>query len=337
MTASVFGALDVGLLDTDLMAELREEIVLVERELEAQVQSSVALVSDVGRLTLRAGGKRLRPAFVALAAKAAGGDFCRQRAARIGACMEMIHMATLIHDDVIDNAQTRRGRPTASSAHGNTASILSGDVLLAKAMVLLAEDGDLAIIRTVSKAVVDMAEGEVRELELRGCFDLDEAAYFHVLGLKTASFIGGCCEAGAILAAASPEARQGLRTYGCHIGMAFQIIDDILDYRGDHAATGKSVATDFREGQATLPLIHLRASLASHEVPSVRAHFGNGASDQELREICELMQTRGAYRKSEERARQHVELAREALEGIPTGPAKTLLNAVGDFVLMRQA
>jgi octaprenyl-diphosphate synthase len=241
--------------DAELLSQLTEEITLVEAELDAQVRSHVSIVSGVGELTLNAGGKRLRPAFVSLAAKATGLEFDEGRCIRLGASMEMIHMATLIHDDVIDNAATRRGKPTASSEFGNTASILSGDVLLAKAMSILAMDGDLEIIRTVANAVVEIAEGEVRELEVRGDFDLDEQLHLEVLRMKTASFIQCCCDVGGLVAGAPSSSRQALKRYGYHVGMAFQVVDDLLDYRGDGVKMGKQQATDFREGQATLPLI----------------------------------------------------------------------------------
>jgi octaprenyl-diphosphate synthase len=250
--------------------------------------------------------------------------------------MEMIHMATLIHDDVIDNAPTRRGKDTASAVYGNTASILSGDVLLAKAMMLLAMDGDLSIIRTVSESVVDMAEGEVRELETRGDFDLGEKDHLVTLEMKTASFIQCCCEVGAILAEAPLSIRQAMRSYGYHVGMAFQIVDDLLDYRGDKAKTGKPLATDFREAQATLPLIYLRPLLSESEAQVARTKFGNGITDDEIRMICNWMDTRGAFAKAEASARAHVDQALECLNHLPDTATRDLLRAVAEYVVLRQ-
>jgi octaprenyl-diphosphate synthase len=249
--------------------------------------------------------------------------------------MEMIHMATLVHDDVIDNSATRRGRPTASAEFGNTAAILSGDVLLAKAMALLARDGDLEVIRTVSEAVVEMAEGEVRELEVRGDFDLEEASHIDILRRKTASFIQACCEIGALTAGATPAERAALRSYGYHVGIAFQIVDDILDYRGDKSKTGKVIGTDFRDGQATLPLIYLRPTLSDAESKIARKRFGNAAGDDEIRMISDWMDSRGAYAKSEAAADAHVLAAKEALTALPTSTSRELLETVGDFVLQR--
>ncbi|MFI5384481.1 MAG: polyprenyl synthetase family protein, partial [Fimbriimonadales bacterium] len=307
----------------ELLGQIAAEIDAVERELARQADSNVELVRHVGKHTLEAGGKRLRPAFVALATRVVGNSFEPARVPRVGACMEMIHMATLIHDDVIDHAATRRGRETASAIFGNTAAILAGDVLLAKAMVILAQDGDLEIIRTVSQSVVEMAEGEVRELENRGCFDLTEAEHLQILRMKTASFIQCCCEAGALIGGASPEVRRSLGRYGHHIGMAFQIVDDLLDYRSE--ITGKPRAGDFREGQATLPLIYLRPCLQSGEADLARRRFGNGVSDDELRRIIGWMGSRGAFDQAESEAKSHLDQAVSALDALPDSPERDLL------------
>lgn len=319
----------------DLLSQIAAEITSVEEELAREVVSSVKLVEHASRHTLEAGGKRLRPAFVALAARSLGKEFDPSRISQIGACMEMIHMATLIHDDVIDHAATRRGKPTASAVYGNTAAIMAGDVLLAKAMVILAKDGDLEIIRTVSQSVVEMAEGEVRELETRGCFELSEEDHLQVLRMKTASFIQCCCEAGALVAGATEQEKRALGTFGHHIGMAFQLVDDLLDYRSE--VTGKPKAGDFREGQATLPLIYLRPQLVRDEAELTHRKFGNGVTDDELRTIIGWMHTRGAFDRAEQAAKRHVEMAVTALEALPASPERELLAQVGDFVLSRQA
>lgn len=326
-----------GQIDPQLLAQIAKEVALVEEELEHQVESQVRLVREVGVHTLRAGGKRLRPALVGLVAGATGCGFDPDRTRKLGACMELIHMATLVHDDVIDHAATRRGVSTASAVYGNTASILSGDVLLSKAMAILAEDGDLQIIRNVSRAVVDLAEGEVRELESRGNFDLPEAEHFEILRQKTATFIQTCCEVGALAAGASGEVIEAAGRYGYHLGMAFQIADDLLDYRGFETVTGKPKATDFREGCATLPLIALRDKLTENESQIVKAKFGNGVTDDELRLICDWMRARGAFQDAEQAAMKHVEEAKAALSVLPESGRRELLDAVADLVASRKS
>ncbi|CAN5537624.1 polyprenyl synthetase family protein [soil metagenome] len=333
MTVSSLAELAKGRVEPALLEQISREVALVEEELLRQMGSRVSIVQDANSLTLKAGGKRLRPAFVTLAAMACVPNADLKRTRRLGACMEMIHMATLLHDDVIDGSTTRRGKPTALAAFGGTAAILSGDVLLAKAMVLLAQDGDIDVIRTVSEATIEIAEGEVREMEYRGQFDLDEDAHIEVLRLKTASFIQCCCEVGGIIANATPAQRLALRRFGHHVGLAFQIADDLLDYRG--TATGKPRAIDFRDAQATLPLIYLKPELTESEERMTRSKFGNGVTDDEIRLIVEWMSTRGAFAKAEERAKRQIELALEQLDDIPEGPSKDLLKTVADYVIVR--
>lgn len=337
MSSTGFFKVDSERVRPELFDLIAQEISMVEAELGRVIRSQVKLVTEVSTHILEAGGKRLRPAFVTLAARSTDLPFDIDRARKLGACMEMIHMATLIHDDVIDHSPTRRGKPTANSVFGNTASILSGDVLLSKAMTILAIDGDLEIIRTVSSSVVELAEGEVRELETRGIFDLPEEEHFEILRMKTASFIQCCCEAGALVAGAPDEVRFALGRYGHHVGLAFQIIDDLLDYRGDKALTGKTLATDFREGCATLPLIYLSEKLSEEEKSVARHKFGNGVTDDEVRMICNWMDSRGAFDRAMATAHLHASLALEALNVLPDSPDRALLETVAEFVVSRKA
>lgn len=329
-------ALRATALRPDLLARVGREVEGVQNAILEATESRSPLVERVVRHTLAGGGKRLRPAFVFLAARALDPSVPAERLHRLGACMEMIHMATLVHDDVIDNSPTRRGRATAGNAFGNTASILTGDVLLSKAMTLLAQDGDLEIIKTVSAAVVEMAEGEVLELEQRNDFDLDEACHREVLHLKTAAFIRCCCEIGALAGGANETQREALALYGENVGLAFQIADDLLDYRGDHRKTGKAIATDFREGQATLPLIALRPKLTPGELVIARKKFGGLVNEDEIRMICDWMETRGAFAAAEEAAKAHIAEAKKALADLPETEPVTMLDAIGDYVLARQ-
>jgi octaprenyl-diphosphate synthase len=334
-TANAFA--DPTALDPHLMQVVADEVGRVETVLKEMVASPIIVVDQIGRLTLEAGGKRLRPAFVALAARAAGISRGESgRVERLGAVMEMIHMATLIHDDVIDESPTRRGKPTAAATFGNTAAILSGDVLLARAMVALADDGDLDAIRVVSAAVQDMAEGEVREVEVRGDFDLSPTDYEDILRRKTAGFIQACCELGAVAARADASTRRALRKYGYHVGMAFQIVDDVLDYDGLNRQMGKPVGTDFREGQATLPLIYLRDRLSDAESTLARSKFGNGPSADEIRMIADWMATRGAFSQAYAMAEDHLTHALRTLDDLPTGEARNLLEGIATFIRQRR-
>lgn len=337
MTSAAFLHLNSAKLDERMLRFLAEEVAAIEAELEERVFSHVPLVREVGELTLRAGGKRLRPALVTLSAEATGLPYSKERTRRLGACMEMIHMATLIHDDVIDKAVTRRGVETSAARFGNTASILSGDVLLSKAMSILADDGDLRIIRNVAKAVVDLAEGEVQELAARGRFDLPITEHREILTRKTATFIQSCCQVGAYAAGADEATVRALGSYGYHLGMAFQMADDLLDYRGDERSTGKAKGTDFREGCATLPLILLIDRLSDEEREVVRSKFGNGVTEDELRMIGQWMEVRGVYAQAEQTARCEVLNGVEDIAVLPDTEAKRVLASIADFVVARPA
>ena len=337
MTTSAIHILSNPDLRAELLGRVSDEVAEIEREIRLAVDSKVEIIRKVADHTLGAGGKRLRPAFVILAGKAVNPNVDEDRLRRLGACMEIIHMATLVHDDVLDNSPTRRGKPTASATFGNIAAIMSGDVFLAKAMLLLANDGDLDVIRTVSEAVTEIAEGEVLEIEARGDFELDETTHLNILKMKTAAFIRCCCEIGALAAGGSKAQVAALGAYGEDAGMAFQIADDLLDYRGDKAKTGKPVATDFREGQSTLPLIYLCEKLSEAELQIARRRFGGTVNEDEIRMICDWMSSRGAFDRSELVAQGYIVKAQEALEELEPSLARDMLCAISEYVLARQA
>lgn len=318
-----------------LVERVQSDLAAVEEVLVARLTSDVQVVHQVLGHTLSSGGKRLRPALLLTAARAAGvTDLTRPKL--LAAVLEMIHMATLIHDDVIDDADLRRGRPTAARVFGNTPAILSGDVLLARAMALLAEDGDLEIIRLVSQVVILLAEGEAREVEVRGDFYLTEETHLSILDQKTGSLVQLCCELGAMAGRADMQVREALATYGHHLGLAFQIADDLLDYRGNPAVTGKPRATDFVEGCATLPLILLRERLSTAECEFAANHFGQPLRDQELAVILDWMESRGAFALAEDTARKHVGLARSAIRQLPESEERDFMDSFADYVLLRE-
>lgn len=337
MSVSAFFGESLDAESANLLAQVAADVAAVEAELQARTKSASPVVEEVGKHTLAAGGKRLRPAFVSLAARAIGTEYDSARIALLGACMEMIHMATLVHDDVIDHSATRRGKATAGAMFGGTAAILAGDALLAKAMTMLAEDGDLRIIRAVAKSVEEMAEGEVMELGARFEFDLSEADHLEILRKKTAAFIQTCLEVGGLVAGAGEKELDALRRYGEAVGMAFQIVDDLLDYRGDGAKVGKPKAIDFREGCATLPLIYLRPMLTDHEREVAKMKFGSGVTDDELSMISEWMRLRGAFAQAESLAQEYLEEAQRALEDLAQSPTLDLLAAAALMAVRRES
>jgi octaprenyl-diphosphate synthase len=245
-------------------------------------------------------------------------------------------MATLVHDDVVDNTATRRGKPTANAVFGNGVAVLSGDYLLARAMRLLAMDGDLRIIRTVSEITIEMSEGEVMEIGATGRADLSLADYLEILRKKTAVFVEGCCRCGAILAGATDIVENALADYGYRLGMAFQIADDLLDYTGDPMITGKPRGSDLRDGRATLPFL-LTLPLASEEERcTMLAAFGNAdVDDAGVLAICEIIERYEAFDRTRDAAREHVEKAEEALQALAPSTAKDCFAALTDYVVQR--
>lgn len=240
-----------------LFAVIARELEQVEERLSRETRSDVGAVRDISDHTLLAGGKRLRPALAILSARVAGRTYPEERTASAGAATEMIHMATLMHDDVVDESRERRGRPTANAVFGNAITVLTGDFLLAKSISLLAHDNEnLDVVRVFSDVTVQMAEGEVLQAAVAGNLDISFATYEEIIGRKTATFLAGCCETGAMLGGGTPAERAALRAYGYELGIAFQIADDLLDLLGDPRKTGKPLGTDLRDGRVTLPLIH---------------------------------------------------------------------------------
>jgi octaprenyl-diphosphate synthase len=324
--------------DSGLAEQLAGDFTSVEDILRSAVLSDCATVERVGSDLVLAGGKRLRPMLVVLAARACGRHELDMRVYQAAAATELIHMATLIHDDVVDEAATRRGRPTAFSLFGRSAAVLSGDVLLARAMELLAEAGDIEVIRVISRAVVAMAEGEVREVETRGNFELTQSAHFEILRLKTAEFMAACCDAGGILSDASPTQRRALAAYGLHVGLAFQIVDDILDYAGDPGITGKPRGTDLIEGCATLPLILMRERAGLNHRDQMVALFGNPSGDAEaIADLAKQMRSMGVLDEAERAARDHISQALAAVRSLPENEARSFLEEVTELVLARKS
>jgi octaprenyl-diphosphate synthase len=336
MSATTFIEGIASQIGPEIAESVTKDTRLVEDLLSKTLESEVAIVNNIGVHTVRAGGKRLRPAFVTLSARATGHPFNLDRTIGIGVCMELIHMATLVHDDVVDHAPTRRGLETANAIYGNAAAILAGDVMLAKAMVLLQKYGIRELSEVVSSAVIDMAEGEAAELMARTNFDIAFDDHIEILRKKTATFFEACCESGGLIAEAPLDHCKALGQFGLHLGIAFQVVDDLLDYRGDQTKTGKPQATDFREGCATLPLIFLRDKLTEGENEVVRARFGNGVSDDEIHMICNWMENRGCFAQTLAVAREHTEQALSALHLLPDTEGRRVLEALAEVMVVRQ-
>ncbi len=307
----------------------------VEERIEQEISSPVRTIWSLGQHVLSSGGKRLRPALVCLSAYATGLPVDRGRLIPLAAVAELMHMATLIHDDVVDNTTTRRGRPTASALYGNGVTVLTGDYLLAKAMHLLALDGDIEIIRTVSQVAIAMSEGEVLQMLFTGDPSISEQTYFDIIHRKTAVFIQGCCRTGALVAHAPPSLVEALSDYGYHIGLAFQIADDLLDYTGNPVRLGKPVGSDLREGKFTLPLIIALREASPADRQRLLEIIETPVKDGEVGEVVDIITRYDGFARTQSIARHHAQQAIDALARLPDSAIRESLAALCDYVVQR--
>ncbi|MEW6046988.1 MAG: polyprenyl synthetase family protein, partial [Bacillota bacterium] len=238
-----------------VQAFLGEALRKVEALLEDVLSSAEGLGATTSLHLLRAGGKRIRPIVTLLAGRVFGTP--DGTVIPIAAAAEMIHMATLVHDDVIDASETRRGRPTVNAVWGNYAAVLTGDFMLARAMSLIVDQGHPRVLKVMSDMIYEMCEGEIAQHEAKGKLDLTEQEYLRRIGKKTARFFQACSESGALLASASPAQVRAMGQFGYNLGLAFQVVDDLLDLTGDDQVMGKPIGSDLAQGVLTLPVIYL--------------------------------------------------------------------------------
>lgn len=318
-----------------LLEIVSPDLQAVEELIEHEISSSVRTIWSLGRHVLSSGGKRLRPALVCLSAYVTDLPVDRNRLVSLATVAELMHMATLIHDDVVDNTTTRRGRPTASALFGNSVTVLTGDYLLAKAMRLLAEDGDLAILRTISQVAVAMSEGEVLQMLHIGDTSISEETYFDIIHKKTAVFIQGCCRTGALAADAPQPIVDALSDYGYHIGLAFQIADDLLDYTGNPERLGKPVGSDLREGKFTLPLIIALREASSTDRQRLLQLIEPPVKGAAIREVVDIISRYDGFRRTQSIAMRHAEQAIAALTHLPDNPIRHSLTALCHYIVHR--
>jgi octaprenyl-diphosphate synthase len=290
------------------------------------------MVESVGHYIVEAGGKRLRPLLVLLAGATLGG--CSDRHIKFAALVEFIHTATLLHDDVVDISTLRRGRPTANAEFGNAPSVLVGDFLYTRAFQLMVQLEDMDILRHMADTTNTIAEGEVLQLTRAGDADTSEEQYLDVITRKTAIlFAAGCFGAG-ILSGASADTRLALREFGLNLGIAFQMIDDVLDYDGDPSTMGKNVGDDLTEGKPTLPLIRVLKDGTDDEKSLVR-HAISGKTAENLEAVVAAVERCGALSYTRDRARHYHDLALECLHRLPAGEARSAMEKITDLSINR--
>ncbi|WP_093796814.1 polyprenyl synthetase family protein [Sporomusa acidovorans] len=312
---------------------VQDDIDAVEKELYSVIQSPVDLVNDIGVHLIQAGGKRLRPALYLLCAR--GGNPSLSELLPMAVAIELIHMATLVHDDVIDSAATRRGRPTANSRWGNHSSVLTGDYLWAKAFSTIASSADKSMLKILTDVISSMCEGEI--VQLREAFnpEQDEADYRQRVAQKTADFIAASCELGALSGGLDEADVVQAREYGFALGMAFQITDDILDITASAEQLGKPVGNDLRQGIVTLPTIYaLKTSFHRDELRNIIEK--QNMSDEDVRRGLEIVHETDAVEYSYQQVSRYLQHARNSLPLTFRAPVREALLAVADFVGLRK-
>ncbi len=317
-----------------LFEPVRADLVEVEREYLRQVASKVGVIPEIGAYIQKSGGKRVRPALLLMASRLCG--YTGPRAVLNAAVVEFIHTATLVHDDIIDDAEVRRGQKAVHSRWGNDVTVLAGDFLYIKSMAMALTQDTLDVVRLLCDITLRMIEGEIYQLTKNGDLDISEDEHFDIIRRKTAHLFGGCAEIGAILGEAGAEKQSALREYGFNLGVMFQLVDDQLDFTGQAEALGKPIGGDLLEGKMTLPLIHLRDHGGPDAVALIhRIVRERQASPEDWTRLRQLMAEHRSLEYAQARAMGFGEAAKRNLAIFPDRPERDALMALADYVITR--
>jgi octaprenyl-diphosphate synthase len=304
----------------------------VDRLIHERLSSDVLLINQLSHYIVNSGGKRLRPLLVLLAAQACG--YTGRLHVNLAAIVEFIHTATLLHDDVVDASELRRGRETANAIWGNEASVLVGDFLYSRAFEMMVEVGSMRIMEIMARTTNTIAEGEV--MQLLNCHDPDtsEARYMEVIRCKTAKLFEAAARIGAVLGGQPAAVEEAIATYGMHLGTAFQLIDDVLDYSADAAETGKNIGDDLAEGKPTLPLIYVLREGTPEQAAVVRHAIEHGGLD-DIEAVQKAIESVGAIAYTARAARSAADQAMLSLQALPASPYRDALYALAEFSVSR--
>jgi octaprenyl-diphosphate synthase len=319
---------------SQIFEPIRADLELVDREFARHVQSQVELIPQIGRYIQTSGGKRIRPAVLLMAARLGGyeGD----RAVLYAAVVEFIHTATLVHDDIIDDSELRRGRQAVHSRWGNDVTVLLGDYLYIKSMAMALMHDTLDLVRVLCDVTLRMIEGELYQLTKNGDAAITEEEHLEIIRRKTAYLFGGCAQIGGMLGKVTREQEDALRDYGFNLGVAFQLVDDLLDFTGDAVALGKPIGADLREGKMTLPLIHLLAQGEKTGEAIVREIIASrNATEEQWSQLLGILKEHRSIDYAERRAVEFAERAKKILYVFPPSAERDALLALPDYVLSR--
>jgi len=326
---------EVGLTAKRIFSLIASELQQVESEFERQARSNVQVIAYLADYLRESGGKRVRPALTILANYAVGGDGSRYNSIRLATVMEFLHTATLVHDDIIDSADTRRNRPTVNALYGNETAVLMGDWLYMSAFETSLAERSLPILDILTRVTRKMTEGELLQLTTLGSTDISEQHYLDIIQRKTAFLFSACCEVGAILGGASEPEQKALADYGMSLGMAFQLTDDLLDFTSTESALGKSAGVDLLGGKVTLPLIYLIASESSAR-ELVQTVMSEAVYESVARlELLRAVEAVGAIERARTRGDEYAAAARKALDNLPDSEFCEALKAIPTYVLER--
>ena len=317
---------------TDAQTLAAADMARVDTLIRTRLASEVVLINQIAEHIIGGGGKRLRPMLVLLAAQAC--NYRGHQHVLLAAVVEFIHTATLLHDDVVDESDLRRGRKTANALWGNAASVLVGDFLYSRAFQMMVEADDMRVMRLLADTTNQIAEGEVLQLLNVHNPDTDEAAYLRVIERKTAVLFAAATRLGGLLAGVSAQQEQALADFGLNLGFAFQIADDVLDYVSDASTLGKNIGDDLAEGKVTLPLIYAIQHATPAHATSLRRAIQTGGLDS-LDNIVAAIRDSGAIERAQERAQAYADAAKAALSALPSGSASSALTALADYALRR--
>ncbi len=317
-----------------VIALLKEDMAAVERQFEKHLMSDVQLVSQVGNYVLSSGGKRIRPMLLLLCARLC--QYPGDKHIDLAGVVEFIHTATLLHDDVVDSANLRRGNRSANSVWGNQASVLVGDFLFAKSFSVMVGSESLRILKILSDTTTQLAEGEILQLINTCDLEVDEPRYLQVVRDKTAILIAASCQVAGVLAGVDEEHENALREFGLEIGTAFQLMDDALDYVADEEEFGKERGHDLYEGKMTLPLIHAYANATQQEQDEIsRIIEAEELSTEDLDYVCQLIDSKEGIAYTHAKASERIENAKRQLAIFPDNEARRALFTLADYVVSR--
>ena len=313
---------------------IESELDIFNEKFKESIRSKVGLVDLVAKYIIRQKGKKVRPLLVLLSAKIIGE--VNERSYRGAVLVELLHTATLVHDDVVDNANKRRGVWSINALFKNKVAVLMGDYLLSRGLMIAVDGKDFDFLGVITNTVKRMSEGELLQIQKTRKLDIDEETYYRVISDKTASLLETCCEIGALSATDNPEYHLAMKKFGQSVGMAFQIRDDILDYEGTVKMMGKPVGGDIKEKKITLPLIYSLNQVSKKEAAHIIKLIKNGSKNNDIKEIIKFVRENGGIDYALETARSYSNKAKESLKILPDSQSKVALEALVDFVIDRK-